>query len=130
MFFDSVGIIARINKDDKWHAIASPRWDALAVDGVRPVTTTFVLAECGNAFARTAMRSTLAETAASLLAQSCVVHPTEADWSAAWSAYVRGAPGGAGLVDHISFVVMRRLGLTTALTNDRHFSAAGFEVLF
>jgi predicted nucleic acid-binding protein len=33
-------------------------------------------------------------------------------------------------VDHISFVVMRRLGVTKAFTNDRHFRAAGFEVLF
>ena len=26
--------------------------------------------------------------------------------------------------------VMRRLGLTQALTNDRHFQAAGFQVMF
>ena len=35
-----------------------------------------------------------------------------------------------GIVDHVSFVVMRRLGLTQAFTNDAHFRAAGFEVLF
>jgi predicted nucleic acid-binding protein len=30
----------------------------------------------------------------------------------------------------VSFSVMRRLGLTRAFTNDRHFAAAGFEALF
>jgi predicted nucleic acid-binding protein len=32
--------------------------------------------------------------------------------------------------DHISFVVMRRLGITEAFTNDVHFQAAGFTTLF
>lgn len=48
----------------------------------------------------------------------------------AWAAYDRGEAGEAGIVDHISFVVMRRLGLTHAFTNDRHFQAAGFTTLF
>lgn len=33
-------------------------------------------------------------------------------------------------VDNVSFVVMRRLGITDAFTNDRHFKAAGFNTLF
>ena len=36
----------------------------------------------------------------------------------------------AGIVDQISFVVMRRLGVSRAFTNDRHFRAAGMEPLF
>ena len=36
----------------------------------------------------------------------------------------------AGIVDHVSFVVMRRLGISDAFTNDRHFKAAGFNTLF
>ncbi len=48
----------------------------------------------------------------------------------AWAAYRRGEAGAAGIVDHVSFEVMRRLGVTEAFTNDRHFVAAGFEVLF
>jgi hypothetical protein len=47
----------------------------------------------------------------------------------AWAAYERGEAGQAGIVDHVSFQVMRRLGLTQALTNDRHFLAAGFQQL-
>ena len=55
---------------------------------------------------------------------------TEDDWRAAWQSYRAGGAEAAGIVDHISFVVMRRLGITKAFTNDRHFRAAGFEVLF
>jgi predicted nucleic acid-binding protein len=36
----------------------------------------------------------------------------------------------AGIVDQISFAVMRRLGLTEAFSNDHHFQAAGFTLLF
>jgi len=48
----------------------------------------------------------------------------------AWGAYRRGIAGDAGIVDHVSFVVMQRLGLTEAFTNDRHFVSAGLAVLF
>ena len=36
----------------------------------------------------------------------------------------------AGIVDLVSFAVLRRLGITQVFTNDKHFTAAGFEVLF
>jgi uncharacterized protein len=35
-----------------------------------------------------------------------------------------------GIVDCISFVIMRRLGLTEVFSNDQHFAAAGFTPLF
>ena len=42
----------------------------------------------------------------------------------------RGDAGHAGIVDHISFVVMRRLEIADAFSNDGHFQAAGFTTLF
>jgi predicted nucleic acid-binding protein len=33
-------------------------------------------------------------------------------------------------VDHVSFAIMRRMGIPKAFTNDGHFRAAGFETLF
>jgi predicted nucleic acid-binding protein len=59
-----------------------------------------------------------------------LIFPTEDDWKDAWTAYERGEAAQAGIVDHVSFVVMRRLGITEAFTNDRHFQAAGFTTLF
>jgi predicted nucleic acid-binding protein len=48
----------------------------------------------------------------------------------AWQAYSRREGGGAGVVDQISFVLMRREGITEAFTNDEHFRAAGYVALF
>jgi len=56
--------------------------------------------------------------------------PTLADICCAWLDYERRAAGDAGIVDQVSFAVMRRLGITEAFTNNKHFSAAGFVVLF
>jgi hypothetical protein len=64
------------------------------------------------------------------LEQGMLVEPSDSDWELAWQTYERGDADRAGIVDHVSFVVMRRLGLTQAFTNDRHFRAAGFQTLF
>jgi uncharacterized protein len=58
-----------------------------------------------------------------------LIGPTVQEVEQAWNAYERGEAAQAGIVDHVSFVVMRRLGLTEAFTNDRHFQAAGFTTL-
>jgi len=59
-----------------------------------------------------------------------VVAPTSEDWQSAWLAYENGEADSAGIVDHLSFAIMRRLGLSKGFTNDGHFRAAGFEILF
>ena len=56
--------------------------------------------------------------------------PTTQEIEEAWAAYDRGEAGQAGIVDHVSFQVMRRLGISEAFTNDKHYQAAGFTVLF
>lgn len=43
---------------------------------------------------------------------------------------VKGEAAQAGIVDHVSFVLMRRLGITEAFTHNGHFTAAGFTTLF
>jgi len=55
---------------------------------------------------------------------------TNEDWQAAWLAYERGEADSAGIVDHVSFAIMRRLEISKAFTNDGHFRAAGLETLF
>lgn len=59
-----------------------------------------------------------------------LVTPTSDDWEQAWSAFAGEGATGAGIVDHISFAIMRRLEIEAAFTNDRHFSRAGFKTLF
>ena len=56
--------------------------------------------------------------------------PTALEDDQAWLDYRDGHAGEAGIVDHLSFIVMRREGITDAFTNDRHFKVAGFHTLF
>ncbi len=64
------------------------------------------------------------------MTRGLLISPTEDDFQNAWNNYRQGRPGDPGIVDCISFAVMRRLGLTEAFTNDQHFAAAGFTTLF
>ena len=93
-------------------------------------TTRFVLAECGNALARTEFRGVIAEIERALRRTGGLIDITAADWSAALDRYTAGFPNGASLVDEISFHAMQPRGIRRAFTNDRHLVAAGFEILF
>jgi predicted nucleic acid-binding protein len=115
---------------DQWHAAAHAAYRALVAQGRRLVTTSFVLCECGNAAARRPYRADVNELREFLVREQLLVDPTPEEVEEAWAAYDRGEAGGAGIVDHLSFCVMRRLGLTEAFTNDEHFRAAGFTTLF
>ena len=130
IFLDTVGLLALWDEDDQWHADAATAFASLAGVKARLVTTTFVLLECGNAAARRPYRLRVNALRQTRAARGEVLVPTDDDLQEAWSADDRGEANNAGIVDHVSFVVMRRLGLCQAFTNDRHFPAAGFEVLF
>lgn len=130
VFLDSVGLIALWNRSDQWHAAATDAFDALEADGRRYVSTPFVLAECGNTASRRGFRDKVVIVRRSLEADDSLIWPTDEEWHEAWAAYERGRPGDPGIVDCVSFVVMRRLGLAEAFTNDQHFAAAGFTPLF
>ena len=129
-FLDTVGLIATWDRRDQWHAPAEAAFKELLSARVDLYTTTFVLIECANAAARCPYRGDVCQLRTELEAAEMLVTPTEHDWLSAWRAYERGEAGSAGIVDHVSFVAMRRLGLTHAFTDDEHFEAAGFVTLF
>jgi predicted nucleic acid-binding protein len=123
--------LALWNASDQWHDAAAEAHRHLIARGVPVVTTTLVLLECGNRVARCSdFRELVAAFRDDIKAAEGLIRPEPADEATAWDAYRRGEAGQAGIVDHLSFVVMRRLGLSQAFTNDAHFRAAGFEPLF
>ena len=130
VFLDTVGLIALWDKDDQWHAAAEAAYQNMVAQRRAGVTTTFILLECGNTAARRTFRSDVCALRHTLELREELIVPTKDDWVKAWAAYERGEAGEAGMVDHVSFVVMRRLEITDAFTNDRHFQAAGFTILF
>ena len=130
VFLDTVGLLAIWDTRDQWHGAAEAAFLDLINANTRLLSTPYVLVECGNAAARTPFRLRVNAIRVGLQEDGLLIEPTDDETELAWEAYDRGEAGDAGIVDHISFIVMRRLGLTTAFTNDKHFKAAGFVTLF
>jgi len=130
VLLDTVGPLALWEDTDQWHAAAELAMVALNVPSIRLVTTLFILLVCGNAASRKPYRSDVDLLRRKMAADDRLIVPLESDVAQAWSDYGREGAGGAGIVDHVSFTVMRRLGITDAFTNDRHFKVAGFNTLF
>jgi uncharacterized protein len=130
VFMDTVGLLALWNADDQWHGAAEKAFTKIAQAETTLLTTTYVLLECGNAAARSGIRTEVDRLREQFELADTLIWPTTTDWQQAWAAYRRGGADSAGIVDHISFTVMRRSGISQAFTNDHHFRAAGFEVLF
>jgi predicted nucleic acid-binding protein len=130
VFVDTVGMLAIWNRSDQWHEIASRAYSLLDPRNTLLYSTTLVLAECANAAVRMPFRADVDDFRRRLEATGTLIWISSEDWQAAWTAYREGRYGQAGLVDQVSFVIMKRLDITRSFSNDRHFHAAGFETLF
>lgn len=130
VFLDTVGLLALWDRSDQWHQGAETAFESLLSARVRLITTTFVMLETGNAASRRPYRSDVVDLKTELERLGNLITPTPSDWAAAWLAYREGLANQAGIIDQTSFIVMRRLGITHAFTNDRHFQAAGLITLF
>src|SRR6266487_1508912 len=130
VFLDTVGLIALWDRDDQWHDAAEKAYESITSGRRTTITTTFILLECGNAAARRTFRKDVCDLRETLELRGELIAPGNEEWLNAWTAYQHGEAGDAGIVDHVSFLVMKRLGITEAFTNDKHFEAAGFKVLF
>jgi len=130
VFLDTAGLLALWDSSDQGHKAATAAFLKLNAARARLVSTSYILLECGNAAARRTYRPAVVRLRQSLETGGLLIHPTVDDWTQAWSAYGSGDANDAGIVDHVSFAVMRRNKIAQAFTSDRHFKAAGFEVLF
>ena len=130
VFLDTVGLLALWDRVDQWHAAASAAFTELNLAECRLVTSTYVLLECANAAARKPYRSEVPRLRDQLGMAGDLFEPTVDEVQAAWAEYANAAHARAGMIDLVSFTLMRRLEIQEAFTNDKHFSIAGFKVLF
>lgn len=129
MFVDTSGWYALVDRRDAWHSAATEHVQSLVASGGRLVTTDYVVDEtCTLTKARAG-----AQAAARVLD---LLHQTDGvDWE--WISADRFARAEAmfrkqadqqySFTDCTSFIVMREVRLTNALTSDEHFRIAGFR---
>ena len=131
VFLDTVGLIALLNRDDEYHRSASAVFARIAEEGRGVLTTNLVLGEVGNGLARTSLRKEVAWLIGQLHADpvSTVIHVDRDTFVQGVDLYLARADKLWGLVDCVSFVTMRAMGLADALTADHHFEQAGLNCL-
>jgi uncharacterized protein len=128
IFVDTLFVVALINQRDQYHQLASELADSLETHPL--ITTDAVLLEIGNALARN-YKDEAVEIIEHFLASDEVeiVRLTPELFAEAFALYKTHQDKTWGLVDCISFVVMKQAGVTQALTFDQHFVQAGFQAL-
>ena len=128
VFADTSFYIALVNPRDVHHP------DALAYmrnHRGRVTTTDYVLIEVGNWLSHVGDRPSFVALMRQLETDpELTVVPGSRDlFEQGYELYKARADKAWSLTDCISFVVMKQLGLSEALTADRHFGQAGFTVL-
>ncbi|NEO53860.1 MAG: type II toxin-antitoxin system VapC family toxin [Okeania sp. SIO3B5] len=127
-FVDTSFVIALINKRDQYHQQARELADRF--DGYPLLSTDAILLEIGNALARNYKDEAIEIIEHFLSSQEIeIVRLTPQLFDKGFALYKSYQDQSWGLVDCISFVVMREANITQALTSDRHFRQAGFQTL-
>ncbi|MDX2097497.1 MAG: PIN domain-containing protein, partial [Leptolyngbyaceae cyanobacterium bins.59] len=103
----------------------------LEANGTRLVTTQAILLEIGNALSKTKYRVAAVQLLESLVVDSNVeiVQITNELYDAAFALFKSRQDKEWGLIDCISFTVMKDRKIYNALTADDHFNQAGFRAL-
>ncbi|HKI31736.1 MAG TPA: PIN domain-containing protein [Gemmataceae bacterium] len=127
-FIDMVFVVALLNQRDQYHQRAEEL--AGQYEGRRFLITDGVLLEIGNALARNYKEQAVEVIEHFFSSEDVeVVRLTPALFEEAFALYKTYRDKEWGLVDCISFVVMRQAGVEEALTFDQHFVQAGFRAL-
>jgi predicted nucleic acid-binding protein len=128
LFLDSSYVIALVNKRDQHHAQALKMARRLGSPPL--VTTDAILLEVGNGLARGFKAEAIAVIEEFLSSDEVrIVSVDTVLFQQGFNLYKSHQDKVWGLVDCISFIVMREHGITDALTSDTHFEQAGFNVL-
>jgi predicted nucleic acid-binding protein len=131
VFFDTWGWLAIAHRDDRRHAEATSFYREFIVSGGVPVTSDYILAEAISLLrSRTTPKGTESFIDGILAAQKSdrirIERIGEERWLAAWEMSKKFADKpDISFADFTSFVVMKELRITEALTADRHYELVG-----
>ncbi len=125
---DTSFIVALVNQKDEDHEKALK----LSADFERKqmVVTDAVLLEIGNSLSRRFKQSCIDAIDGLFDSNEVqIIRLDEIIFSKAFELYRTHIDKTWGLVDCVSFIVMKELNITDSLTSDRHFVQAGFRAL-
>ena len=131
VFLDTAYAIALSVESDGHHERAEELAEQLEAEQTRLVTTRAILLEIGNALSKKRYRKAAVELLDALEQDSQVEIVALSDelFEQALELFSSRPDKQWGLIDCVSFIVMRKRGLTEALTTDEHYEQAGFRAL-
>jgi predicted nucleic acid-binding protein len=129
VFVDTSAFFAWYVRRDSLHQIAVKRFRD--IEDSRLITTNHVVEETLTLIARKVSYSFAGVIAERFYAPNPIdiVHTDRVDESAAITFFRKFSDQRVGFTDCISFAIMRRTGISTAFTFDRHFVDAGFKII-
>lgn len=128
VFVDTSALYAAIDRDDDAHAAVAPALDGM-LDRDWLVTSSYVVAETAALVQGRLGMPAARDLLEQLVPALDVVWVDEDLHGASVVSHLAAGRRDISLVDHVSFEVMRRHAIRTALAVDRHFAAAGFDVV-
>ena len=131
LFLDANYLIALEVANDQHHNEAASHWRTLFELPVTLVTTSFVLDEIATFLNSRRQHARAIRVGDNLLTASNIelIHVDESLFREAWRYFKQHSDKTFSLTDCVSFVLMNRLGITKALSFDKHFAQAGFTRL-
>lgn len=130
-FLDTSFSIAFVIKNDQFHQKAVDLAFEIERTGSAIITTQAILLEIGNALAKKKYRQSALKVLRELRSdtKATVVGLDAELYDRAIELFASRMDKDWGLVDCISFIVMKEKGITKSLTTDEHFIQAGFRAL-
>jgi uncharacterized protein len=131
LFLDTNYLVALESSEDMHHAAAITHWRSLLKNLPPLVTTSYIFDEAVTFFNSRRQHTKAAEVGNRLLRSGAIdlIYVDESLFYEGWQFLLKHNDKSYSLTDCISFVVMKKRGLKSALTFDHHFNQAGFTTL-
>lgn len=128
VFVDTSALLAVLDQNDRSHPDAKKYWITLLESDANPVCHNYILVETSAIVLRRFGFDALRLFERDVAPVMQVVWVAEEVHQAAVGAQLVAARSPLSLVDCVSFEIMRRTGLRTAFTFDRHFAEFGYDI--
>jgi uncharacterized protein len=131
LFIDTSFLIPLEAADDQFHTKASSFWQNFLMRPEPLVTTSFVIDEVATYFNSRGHHRKAIDIGRYLMTSPSVklIYVDAAIFQESWRWLERHKDKRYSLTDCVSFVVMKQLKIKVALTFEKHFSQAGFQML-